>query len=307
VSDVFSQAMRASRVLLDAATAAAHELRLFEVLPERSDAIALRLGVAPRRLRALLRALLLDHTLVEEDGQLVCRSVPPQPRVPRTGWGRLAEVIRTDRRLATDAVDGVDGDALRRFHDHLRSGGADAAREVSSKLGPLGPLLDLGCGSGAYAEAFLEDRPGERAIVVDRPAVLELTRASVPRAEPVSLELLGGESWPRGARIALLANVLHLFSAAEAARLVERAAQAVEPGGTVAVKDFDAATAGGVLFSLNMALYTDAGEVHSAEALRGFFADAGLGDVRFERLRCDPDSLLVQATALRGANQMATR
>jgi hypothetical protein len=298
VSDVFSQAMCASRALMDAATVAAHELRLFEVLPARSDAVAGRLGVAPRRLQALLRALVLDHTLVEENGELVCRSVPPRPQVPRIGWGRLAEVIRTDRPLSTDAVDGLDGEGLRRFHQHLLNAGADAAQEVSSKLGPRGPLLDLGCGSGAYAEAFLAERPGERAIIVDRPAVLELARASVPRAEPVSLELLGGESWPRGARIALLANVLHLFSTADAARLVERAARAAEPGGTVAVKDFDAATPGGVLFSLNMALYTEAGEVHSAEALNGFFADAGLVDIGIERLHCEPDSVLMQATTL---------
>jgi hypothetical protein len=33
------------------------------------------------------------------------------------------------------------------------------------------------------------------------------------------------------------------------------------------VKDFCAATATGILFSLNMALFTEAGEVHAIEAL----------------------------------------
>jgi hypothetical protein len=298
VTDVFSALLRGSREYLrDAAAAAGHELGLFEALPSPAAALPGTLGVGARRLQVLIRALLLEGTLIESGGMLQPGSVPAPRSLPREGWGRLARVIRDDRPLATAGIDGAAGEELRRFHDHLRDAGAAAASEVAGVLGPRGPLLDLGGGAGGYAAAFLEQHPGERAIVADRPAVLELAGAAVPGAELVALDLQGPAPWPRGARVALLANVLHLFSAAEAARLVERAARSVEPGGTVAVKDLDAASEAGILFSLNMAVYTQAGEVHETDVLRDFFRDAGLREVSAQRLRCAPDAVLVRGTA----------
>jgi hypothetical protein len=297
VSDVFSEALRASGYLIVAAAGAAHELGVFDALPAPAADLSQRLGVPAPRLRALVRALVLDGVLLEDGGQLRRGAVPPRRPFPRDGWGRLADVIRADRPLPGGAVDALSGDELRRFHDHLRLAGREAAGEVAELLAPGGPLLDLGGGAGTYAAAYLDRYPGEHAIVVDRPNVVELARAAVPRAQLVPLDLLGPDRWPRGARIALLANVLHLFRAADAASLVERATRAVEPGGIIAVKDFDAATPAGVLFSLNMALFTEAGEVHSVDALRSFFANAGVRDVSLERLRCAPESILLTGRA----------
>jgi hypothetical protein len=295
--DVFSEALRASRYLSDAAAAAAHELGIFEALPAPAGDLGERLGLPARRLRALVRVLLLDGAVLEEGGQLRLGAVPAHRPLPRGGWGRLAEVIRADRPVPAAGIEGAGEEELRRFHDHLRRAGVEAAREVAERIGCGGPLLDLGGGAGAYAAAFLERYPGERAIVVDRPGVLELARAAVPGAERVPLDLLDPEPWPRGARVALLANVLHLYPARIAARLVARAARAVEPGGVVVVKDFDAASPAGVLFSLNMALFTEAGEVHTADALLRFFAEAGLNDVSLEHLRCAPESILLLGRA----------
>jgi hypothetical protein len=298
MTDVFSGLLGGSREYLrDAAAAAAHELGLFQALPAPVAALPGALGVGARRLGVLVRALILQGALIEADGMLHPGAVPALRSLPREGWGLLARVLRDDRPLATAAIDGAAGEELRRFHQYLKEAGAGAASEVARMLGPRGPLLDLGGGAGSYSAAFLEQHPGERAIVVDRPAVLELTGASVPGAELVALDLQGPAPWPRGARVALLANVLHLFPAAEAARLVERAARAVEPGGRVAVKDLDAASEAGILFSLNMAVYTEAGEVHATQTLQGFFRHAGLRDVRAQPLRCVPDAVLVQGYA----------
>jgi hypothetical protein len=298
LSDVFTLPMRDARTYLrDAAIGAAHELRLFEALPSPADEIACRLGVSAHRLRALVCVLLRDGALAVEDGQLHRANLSPRRALPYEGWGRLADVIRTDRPIPSDGIEGVAGEELRRFHDHLRGASAEAARELAGRLGPRGPLLDLGSGAGTYAAAFLERNPGERAILVDRPAVLDLAFDVAPGAERVPLDLLGSGPWPGGARVALLANVLHLFSATDAAVLVGRAAHAVEPGGTVVVKDLDAASEAGIFFSLNMALFTQEGEVHATEALRSFFAAARLRDVHLERLRCAPDAILLRGTA----------
>ncbi|HKC60750.1 MAG TPA: methyltransferase [Myxococcales bacterium] len=297
MTEAFSDLPRGSREYFQAAAVAAgHELGLFEALPGPAAALAERLHVGPRRLYALVRALLLQGALVESDGMLLAGSVPLRRSLPSGGWGQLGRVIREDRPLFSAGIDGAAGEELRRFHDHLRGAGAGAAREVAELLGPRGPLLDLGGGAGAYAAAFLEQHPGERAIVVDRPAVLELARAAAPSAELVALDLAGPSPWPRGARVALLANVLHLFPAAEAARLVQRAARSVDRGGTVAVKDLDAASEAGILFSLNMAVYTESGEVHDTDTLLGFLRDAGLRELRAQPLRSAPDAVLVRGT-----------
>ena len=297
MTDVFSDLPPGSRdFFLAAAAAAGHELGLFEALPGTPAALAGRLRVAPRRLRALVRALVRDGALVESEGMLLAGSVPPPRALPREGWGQLARVIRADRPLVSAAIDGSPGEELRCFHDRLIASGARAAAEVAGLLGPRGPLLDLGGGAGVYARAFVEQHPGERAIVVDRPAVLELARAAAPGVDLVALDLAGPAPWPARARVALLANVLHLFSAGEAARLVEKAARSVVSGGTVAVKDLDASSEAGTLFSLNMAVYTEAGEVHDTESLLELFRCAGLRDVRAHGLRCAADAVLVRGT-----------
>jgi hypothetical protein len=282
--------------LRDAASAAAHELGLFAALPCAAAALADRLRVRPRRLAALVRALLLEGVLIESEDVLRPGSIPPRRSLPGGAWAGLAEAIRSDRPLAGDGIVGAAGEELRRFHEHLWTAGASAAREVAERLGPRGPLLDLGGGAGTYAAAFLAANPRESATVVDRPAVLELAREAVPAAGRLALDLLGDGAWPAGARVALLANVLHLYGPREAAHLIARAAQAVLPGGTVAVKDFDPSSPAGIFFSVNLALFTEAGELHEPALLRSFLRDAGVRDVQLHRLRCAPEAFLAHGS-----------
>jgi len=297
--DVFTEILRDARLFFrEAAVAAAHDLGLFAALPSPREALAGRLHVAPRRLAALVRVLSLEGILVEQDGIVRAPRIPGRQDVSRNGWGRLAEVVRTDRPLPSQGVDLSASEALRRFHAHLHRAGGEAAREVAALLAP-GPLLDAGGGTGAYTAAYLEAHPEEGAVLVDRAEVLELARETLgplrSRVELVALDLLGDEAWPR-AGCALLANVLHLYGPADAAELVARAAESVGPGGQVAVKDFRADSETGAWFDLNMALFSEAGEVHGEERVERFLREAGVRDVRTEALRCDPGSIAVLGT-----------
>jgi len=89
--------------------------------------------------------------------------------------------------------------------------------------------------------------------------------------------------------LALLANVLHLYDAVDGARLVARAAALAD---AVVVKDLwvEAAGAGppgALYFALNMALFTDGGEVHPAARIAGWLRVAGLGEPTIDRLGDD--------------------
>ncbi len=313
--DVFGAALEARAFLCDAANAAGHELGVFEALvrggPGSLAAVAARIGVAAgHRLRALLDVLAALGAIRGERGGGEPRfaatdAVPERPVVPPAGWGQLAEVIRRDGPLPEER----DGDALRRLHHHLASAGAAAARELVAGLGAAS-LLDLGAGAGAYSKAFLDANPAGRATLVDTAEVLALAAEWLGPLAARSRRFAGDAAEVEvgaGHDAALLANVLHLHSPDACARLVAAAARGVAAGGVVVIKDLrvDDDRAGpieGLLFALNMAIYTDAGDVYSTAQLRAWLTEAGLVDVTERRLAASPDAIVVTARkpAIRG-------
>jgi SAM-dependent methyltransferase len=284
-----------------AAVAAGHELSLFEALavPRPCAELGPALGIATgrRRLRALVEAL-VGLGVIERDGDtLRMRAAPGPGEVPPAGWGLIAEVVRRDRPL------GVERGATRRLHAHLARAGAEAARELAPLLrGPR--LVDLGGGAGTYTAAFLAAHPAGRATLVDRSDVIPIARDFLaPVAERVELVASEIEAVPLGDGhdSALLANVLHLHGPEACARLCEVAAKLVRPGGCVVIKDLrvDDGRAGpveGLLFALNMAIYTDAGDVYTTSELCAWLAAAGLVDIEQHRLRSSPNAIVVIGT-----------
>jgi hypothetical protein len=79
--------------------------------------------------------------------------------------GDLYKVIRDDKPIPLPA----EGDGLRRYHEHLRDAGSEAAEELWQVVRPEGALLDLGGGIGTYSRCY----PGE-ATLADTPEVLKL-------------------------------------------------------------------------------------------------------------------------------------
>ncbi len=302
--DVFGLAVTVGGAFLrDAAIAAAHELGALAALGGDGlalEPLAVRLGLDHgRRLRPLLDVLVAADVLARTGERYrLASAIPPRPEVPAAGWGLLAQVIRADRPLVAHD----DADGLARYHRHLLAAGAAAAIELAASL-PSGALLDLGSGAGGYSAAFLAAHPHASATLVDEAAVLALARAHLDgrglgaRARYV----VGDARTPmvdRGFDVALLANLLHLHPPPARAAMVAAAAAAVVPGGLVVVKDLrlDDDRRGapeGLWFALDMALYTDGGDVHTTGALTSWFAAAGLVDVEVRRQHAAPDGVVV--------------
>jgi hypothetical protein len=301
--------MQSRGFLGDAALVAGHDLGAFEALarggPASVDQLAGALGVVAgtRRLRSLLDVLAALGAIACDRSSMPPRFAavavaPPRPTVERAGWGLLADVIRRDWPLPIEGGDG--GEAERRLHHHLASAGASPAAELAGMLGTTS-LLDLGAGAGAYSKAFLLAQPAGRATLVDTPDILALAAEWLgPLADRA--RFVDGDASVvdagTGHDAVLLANLLHLHSPAMCARLCVAAAHAVAPGGVVVIKDLrvDDDRTGpleGLLFALNMAIYTEAGDVYSTSQLRAWLADAGLVDITERRLAAAPDAVVV--------------
>lgn len=303
--DIFAIADGAGGAFLQAAAiAAAYELGVFAALalPRTFEDLAAQLDVqrGRDRLRALVDVLVATGAITHEGSLLARGQVPMRPQVPREGWGLLAEVIRRDHAL-------VHAPASRAYHDHLRRAGADAARELAPWL--RSPLLDLGGGAGAYTSALLVADPSARATLVDVEAVLELAREQLASFGDRAVVIAGDA---RAVTIgephacALLSNVLHGHGREACAQLVAAAARSVRPGGSVVIKDLrvDDGRAGplsGLLFALNMAVYTDAGSVYETSQLRTWLAEAGLVGIEERTLASAPDAIVVIGYRPRGA------
>ena len=98
--------------------------------------------------------------------------------------------------------------------------------------------------------------------------------------------------------VVLLANLLHLFGEAECRAIIRKAAAALRPGGLLVVKDLEIAPdrsepREGVLFALNMALFTREGDVHDPLVIDGWLREAGFAAAKRLRLDTSPGSLVL--------------
>jgi ubiquinone/menaquinone biosynthesis C-methylase UbiE len=118
------------------------------------------------------------------------------------------------------------------------------ARALVSELGPFYTVLDLGAGAAPWTVGLLEGAPGTRATVNDLPGVLPVARAMLREHDLAErCAFLEGDyhavELPQAAfDVAVCAHVLRLEGPAGATRLLQRAAAALRPGGTVVIADY---------------------------------------------------------------------
>jgi precorrin-6B methylase 2 len=203
-------------------------------------------------------------------------------------WSHLTECVRRGAPAPRDAGSAETEAFIAAMHHNAST----RAPELIRALGPdpVGRVLDLGGGSGAYSIALARAFPGCRAEVFDLDEVIPIAARNIASAglsDRVAVRAgdLHTSDLGSGYTLVLISAVCHMNSPQQNRDLVARAVAALDRGGRLAIHDFilepsRTAPAAAALFSLNMLVSTAAGMNYTEEEYLDWLRAAGLSGAR---------------------------
>jgi SAM-dependent methyltransferase len=207
---------------------------------------------------------------------------------PWDNWRHLTETIQSGR--PAQPVDDC-GPFYARLVSATFPTQYQVARAVASLLaGPVGTILDLGAGAAPWSVALLETFPDAVAVVDDLPEVVPLAERSLAdhgvldRARLVAADYRTLPIEPSSFAVVVLGHVCRAEGAEGAQVLIERASDALEPGGTVIladyfVDDWRAASQNARLLGVTMMANTERGATFTYGQYQDWLAAAGLESI----------------------------
>ncbi|MGE0152891.1 MAG: methyltransferase [Reyranellaceae bacterium] len=199
-----------------------------------------------------------------------------------TGWGRLAEALRTNRPTTWDPAvqssifDGEDPTMLALFWEAMHSLSTMTARKLGEAVdfSQFRRLLDIGGGSGACDIELCKQHAGLHATVFDLPHVAAIAAGKIAEAGLTDRIATEGGSFfdrlPADHDVHLLSMILHDWDEAKDRALLRRSFEALPSGGAVVisellVNDEKTGPAPAALMSLNMLIETEGRNYTPAE------------------------------------------
>ena len=285
-------------------------LGVFDALreePASAEELAARLSLDPLGADALAVAL---HTLgyleLGADGRYANAAVVDRwlaPLEPFVGtftydmwdaWGQVERAVRTGEPVGLHEHDPDDPHWERYMRGLLalaRMAGPDIARAVRAR--DPRSMLDLAGGHGGFSMALCDRHAGLRSRVVELEGAARVGRRLVAEAgyaDRISYAVgdmfaadLGGPH-----DLAFAGQIVHHLAPEDCVRLLQRARDAVRPGGLAAVYEQERPPPGrrgqaiGVLTGLMFFAYSRA-RTYTADEVAGFLREAGWEDVRIRR------------------------
>jgi SAM-dependent methyltransferase len=203
----------------------------------------------------------------------------------------------TDRLLDQDPpkelglYDGMTVERARKYHAATYSIGMGAGRRFCRQVDLTGrrKMMDLGGGSGAYSINAVKTFDGLEAVVFDLPPVTVVTQEYLEENGVTDrVETMGGDfindDLPTGCDVAVMASNLPIYDAPNIQRVVQKAFDALAPGGEMhlvgetlnsdGVGPLDAA-----LWGMAEIHYGSGGRAHTDTECVNYFTTAGFVDV----------------------------
>ena len=199
----------------------------------------------------------------------------------RSGWQNLTECLKAGGRVNFPAEDeGVEQERfalrIRKYIKAMDNIAITKVKEILPFFEGLdlhGEILDVGTGSGAITEGFLEQFPTLNATLLDLQEVLNYTRELMDkkgfkgRISYMPTNILEDWKVPKEAfDLVILSNIIHAYSEEEIPLILDRAANSLKPEGVLVIHDFfpEHSRAKSALLDLNMFINTYNGRTFTA-------------------------------------------
>jgi precorrin-6B methylase 2 len=299
-------AFRISKIILTA-----YELNLFTILkdgPLTSPVVAKAVGANERATDRLMNALVPIGLLKKSGSQFSNTDFSTRYMIKgqstylggighlvhqwRT-WSTLTEAVKEGTSVAMKLPIGERDDAwLESFIAAMHARGIQQAKEVAAvlDLSQTRRVLDIGGGSGAFTFEFIRENPSISATIFDLPNVIPITRQYISREGfGDSVTTLAGDylkdKFGYDYDLILVSAVVHINSPEENMLLINKCAEALNPGGQLVILDHimtDDRTepAVGAIFALNMLVGTQKGDTYTEKEMKSWMQAAGFKYIR---------------------------
>jgi len=214
-----------------------------------------------------------------------------QSSFQRRYWGTLGKAMASGMPTAFDAKIPSAGEAeSRNFIKAMEEKAALTAKSLVQELRPYigSRVLDVGCGSGCLLREIHHQtaKGGENDVVLhgyDIERSISVAKDLLPAGVPVSFfegNFLDGELTVEKYSLAILSNIVHMYSPEDNVNLMKKIWDALNPGGFLAVFDlfFDGTNIDNLqknIFSLNMVMGSFGGRVYALSEMVQHAASSG--------------------------------
>jgi SAM-dependent methyltransferase len=219
-------------------------------------------------------------------------------------WSQLDQAVLSGRPVRSRVSSNND-----EWRESFLMGMFNLAMGLAPKIVPLidlsssRQLLDLGGGPGTYAIQFCMNNSRLRATVYDLPTTRPFAEKTIERFKLADRIQFSDGNYLKdpieGRYDAIwLSHILHGEGPEDCRMIIQKAVDALEPGGIIIIHDFilNNSMDGPLfpaLFSLNMLLGTDSGQSYSEDQIKDMLADAGVKDMRRIAVQSPNDSGLI--------------
>ena len=312
---------------------AAIKNRVFDVLDEAASSggngllveqVAQRTGASVRGLRMIMDAL-VALAFLAKDGQQRYTLTPESAtylvssketfhggilrhlsRQLLPQWLDLADVVRSGRPAVRvnleERADFFEQLVVDIFPMSYPSAKA-LARELNLAEMKSPRVLDLAAGSGVWGIALAEANPSATVTAVDWEKVLNVTRKFTAKHGVAdrftyvagdNLEANFGGNFD----IVTLGHILHSEGEPRSRKLIWRAFNALNPGGTIAIAEWlpneeRTGPANALIFAVNMLVNTEVGDTFTFGEIRRWLEDVGFTNVRLFDAHAGPSPLIL--------------
>ena len=205
-------------------------------------------------------------------------------------WSNLTDIVRRGNRIRGTAFD-IKESEQEAFTGAMHASAYKMAPGIVAaiKPGEARKLLDIGGGSGAYTQAFLEASPGLTATIFDLPLVINMAQRRLTTTSLLDrIQLVAGDfckdELPTGHDLALLSAIIHQNSPEQNIELYRKIFRALQPEGRLVIRDHVMSSdhikpTSGAFFAVNMLVVTAGGRTYSFEEIKSSLESAGFINV----------------------------